>query len=532
MISGFDVSGNTGAVDFAAARAAGMRFCFARVGRGVPSSATDGRGLDTHWPDYRAGALAADLLLGGYWRFYPAVDMSTQITRFAVALRQQDGMLPPLVDIEDAGGLGYRELTDWSIRCLDAVKAATGRTPILYTGAGFLDRNLTSWRLDRWERCLANWSATAWPDHSAVFWQYKGDVRAAWAQGNVDLQRFACRQVDLDAHAQENLLRYWVDADGQLYGPRMVWAPLPEGQDERQRQTPRRVVLHTMAGWLTSTDAYFRSADVGVESTCGSGHTVDAAQFGIPELDGQMRQWVECDVIANANLEGDQGVPDVVSFESADGGSERPLSPRQAATTWQAMAAVCWRYGIPAVELPDSCEGRSGLGWHRLGVPGWPLTGRYRGKQPQCESWTKNPGKECPWATRIDQMVVEGIPTVARILRSVNDPTPTLPPLPEELFMYPMVRVTAAGRSQRLYFPSTGRLVVIANTDELSALSVIGAVAGDVDKMPVVTLTDAQMDGIMAFAARTDALEDDEVVAAIAGLPHDAVADPPPEPTA
>lgn len=419
MISGFDVSGNAGSVNFVAARAAGHAFCFMRVGRGVPSSATDAAGLDTRWQTYRTQAPAAGLPYGGYWRFYPNVNMATQVTRFAGALRQAPRMLSPLVDIEDTGGLAPGPLTDWSIAALNAVHKATGRRPHFYTNANFLKTALQQWRLDRWERCLAHWSATAWPDHSAVFWQHKGDVTATWAQGRVDLQRFACRAVDLQAHTREHELVYWVDDDGQLYGPRADWTPLPEGQDERQRATPRRNVLHTMAGWLIRTDEMFRSAAVGVESTFGTGHTVDAVQFNDPALDGQIRQWVECDVIANANLDGDQGVPDIVSFESADGGVQRPLSPKQAYTTWQAMAAVCWRYAIPAVELPDSCEGRSGIGWHRLGITGYPLTGRYRGKRPNCEPWSRVNAKECPWPARIDQIVTVGIPTIHSILTSV-----------------------------------------------------------------------------------------------------------------
>lgn len=428
MLSGFDVSGNSGSVNFAAARNAGHAFCFMRVGRGVVSSATDSSGLDVRWAEYRKQAAAAGLPYGGYWRFYVGVDLATQVSRFATALRQANGMLPPLVDIEDAGNLSPVALTDWAIRALDAVHKATGRRPILYTGQNFLKTSLQQWRFDRWGRCLANWSATAWPDHSAVFWQHKGDVSSGgWAQGNVDLQRFACRIEDLRAHTYEHELVYWVDDDGQLYGPQALWVPLPEGQDERLRATPRRCVLHTMAGWLIRTDEMFRSASVGVESTFGSGHTVDVTQFRDPALDGQIRQWVECDVIANANLDGDQGVPDVISFESSDGGVQRTLSPKQAFTTWQTMAAVCWRYAIPAVELPDSCEGRSGIGWHRLGITGWPATGRYRGKRSNCEPWSKVNAKECPWPMRIDQIVTVGIPTIARILTGVRTSSVPVP---------------------------------------------------------------------------------------------------------
>lgn len=465
-VKGFDISGNSGNVDFGAAARAGMRFCYARVGRGVASSGTDSSGRDVNWQRYRDNALNAGLLVGGYWRFYPNVARQIQVDRFAQWLQQAPGMLPPMVDIEDTGGLGPAQLTDWSIATLDAVRAATGRTPLVYsnawnfgfTGAGILQE----WRLDRWERCIAHGSATSWPSHSAVFWQYDLDTTVPWASGVVDLQRFACREVDLQAHTYENDLRYWVDEDGQLYGSRAVWKPLPEGTDERNRQTPRRLLLHTMVGWLQGTWDMFARADVGVESTFGTGHTLDAQRTGLPGRDGEIWQMVECDIIANANLEGDRGVPDCVSWESSDGGQDVPLSPKQAYTTWQSMAAVAWRYQVPAVELLDSCEGRSGVGWHRLGVTGWPTTGLYRGKLPNCEAWSLADRKTCPRDNKIMQIHQTGIPTIARIVASVKTPSSPQPvqPDPWEITVEPKTIALANTTPQTYAFICPDGLVV------------------------------------------------------------------------
>ena len=483
MIAGFDVSGNTGDVSFPAARTAGMRFVYGRVGRGVPASGTDSYGLDVRWQQYRDAARDAGLLVGGYWRFFPDRDMALQVARFADRLDQMPGMLPPMLDIEDTGGLGPGLLTDWTIRCADMIRDRTGRTPILYPGnRWFLANALQGWRLDRWERCLAAETGTAaWPDHSAVFWQYDLDTHVPWASGVVDLQRFAARPADLAAHTYEHDLRYWVDEDGQLYGPRAVWRPLPEGTDERFRQTPRRVVLHTMVGWLTGTDSYFRSTAVGTESTFGTGNTLDAQRTGIPGRDGEIWQWVECDIVANANLEGDRGVPDCVSWESSDGAQDVPLSPRQAETTWQSMAAVCWRYGIPPVELPDSCEGRSGLGWHRLGVPGWPTTGLYRGKLPSCEAWSTANGKTCPRDNRIRQMHEVGIPRIADLLAGARRTAPEPVPVPDpwETTMEPYVKTLARTDPPQYLFVCPDGLVCGPLVDGAASLGAFWAVYGD-----------------------------------------------------
>ena len=479
MIAGFDVSGNSGDVSFASARVAGMRFCYARVGRGVPSSGTDNYGLDVRWQLYRDSARDAGMLVGGYWRFYPDWDLGLQVARFTDRLDQMPGMLPPLLDIEDTGGLAPGPLTDWTIRCADLIHDRTGRTPTLYTGRSFLREHLQGWRLDRWERCLADWSSAAWPDHSAVFWQHAGDVSVPWAAGRVDLQRFAARPADLAAHTYENDLRYWVDDDGQLYGPRAVWRPLPEGQDERQRQTPVRVINHTEVGSHEGTDSYFRRTDVGVESTFGI-----AGRYDGPVLDGEARQWVECDVIANANLEGDQDPADCVSLEHSDGTNPdhpdrwaEPLSAKQAETSWQVQAAVCWRYGIPPAALPDSCEGRTGIGWHRLGIKGnWTEPYPYSGWKPGCDVFSTATGKQCPGRARIQQLYYTGIPRIARILTSVRISTPA-PPEEEDDDMQPRIVKITDPRDENLpylYVTATGRFGAVRQ-EEASAL---GAVLG------------------------------------------------------
>jgi Glycosyl hydrolases family 25 len=383
--------------------------------------------MDELWASYRKSARNAGLLVGGYWRFFTHVDLAAQVRRFAAGLRAGPVDLAPLVDIEDAGALTPPRLTDWAVRVLEAVHAAAGRRPILYTGAWFLRDKLEEYRLDRWERCIANWSATSWPDHTAIFWQHEGDTRVPWAAGPVDLQRFAARPADLKAHTYENELLYYIDADGQLFGPRAKWYPLPEGRDERLRTYPTRVVSHTMVGFLgapppspSGTDAYFRRSGVGVESTVGVGGRYDGAK-----RDGEIRQWVECDIVANANLEGDQDPPNCVSVETSDGGTHynERWGPKQAESVYQFNAAVCWRYGIPAAALPDSREDRTGIGWHRLGIDGdwpngYPLSGRVAGT----ERWSASRGKVCPGDVRIKQLYYEGIPRVKAVLGSVLDP--------------------------------------------------------------------------------------------------------------
>lgn len=167
-----------------------MEFVYCRLGRGVPQSSTDTDGIDIWWERHRDAALAAGLAVGGYWRFFPGVDLGEQVNRFCVRLGSTT--LPPMVDIEDQmSGWDAARLTDWAVEALAAVQDRTGQVPLLYTYRWFLSDALQADRLlPRWPLGLAAWTDTDdWPDERAALWQYTGGTAVPWAAGNVDLDR-------------------------------------------------------------------------------------------------------------------------------------------------------------------------------------------------------------------------------------------------------------------------------------------------------------------------------------------------------
>lgn len=167
-----------------------MEFCYARVGRGVPAPpSTDADGLDVRWESYLKAGLAAGLKVGGYWRFFPTEDLTTQVARFCDRLAGTT--LPPMVDVEDHAAYPVVTLTDWAVSALDQVQAQTGVVPLLYSYRWFLANAVDVDRLvPRWPLALAAYTGTDdWPDDRAVMWQYAGNVVVPWAAGNVDLDR-------------------------------------------------------------------------------------------------------------------------------------------------------------------------------------------------------------------------------------------------------------------------------------------------------------------------------------------------------
>lgn len=187
------------------------------------------------------------------------------------------------------------------------------------------------------------------------------------------------------------------------------WRPLGPGNPATRMARHDVICLHTMVGYLTSTDRMFKvDGYTGVESHfgVGGGWGPDKAA----DLDGVVYQWVDTDYRADANL---QGNGRLISIETADNAPKsaagiEPWTPAQVAAIIRLTAALCKKYEIPAVLIPDSGPGRRGIGYHRLGIDPWRKAGT--------EKWSNARGKECPGDLRIAQISDTIIPGVKRVL--------------------------------------------------------------------------------------------------------------------
>ena len=186
----------------------------------------------------------------------------------------------------------------------------------------------------------------------------------------------------------------------------------PLGPQTEPRMTGHDVVcLHTMVGYLSSTDAYFRAANgvgyAGTESHFGvGGQWGKDASLG---LDGTVWQWQDIAYQADANLDGN---PTTISIETADNAARpiKPWTPLQCEAIAQILAWLCsreahaecpssWtchREGIPLALITDTKPGRRGIGYHRQGCDPWRVEGGVR--------WSGSYGKDCPTEPRIQQI--------------------------------------------------------------------------------------------------------------------------------
>lgn len=190
------------------------------------------------------------------------------------------------------------------------------------------------------------------------------------------------------------------------------WRPLGSRQTESRMLAHDVIGLHTMVGFLISTDRMWRpDGYAGLESHFGVGGKW-GPDVGL-NLDGKVLQWQDLAYQADANLDGN---PYVISIETAD----NARAPIQGWTDKQVNAIVrllnwlcskeahvqcprswaCRISGIPRQLIPNTRPGVRGIGYHRQGI-----TGNYPDRiVPGGVRWSNATGKTCPTDVRIAQI--------------------------------------------------------------------------------------------------------------------------------
>jgi lysozyme len=129
-------------IDWARVRAAGISFAFIKADEGPRGS---GRYVNPYFRADWDGARRAGVLVGAYHYARPRRPVAATADADARAFVSGVGPslaragLPPVLDLEEAGGLGPAEVRAWASQWLATVEALTGRTPVVYTARWFWD---------------------------------------------------------------------------------------------------------------------------------------------------------------------------------------------------------------------------------------------------------------------------------------------------------------------------------------------------------------------------------------------------------
>jgi len=208
--------------------------------------------------------------------------------------------------------------------------------------------------------------------------------------------------------------------------PNILFKPLGP-QTEPQMSAHDILCIHTMVGYLTSTDGMFRQ----------NGYSGTESHFGIGGIwgsdagagyDGDIWQWQDIMHTADANLDGNNVV---ISCETADNAPKTASSivrwtDAQARSIVSLFAWLCtkeahaqcpssWKchqVGIPPVMIPDTKPGRRGLAYHQQGIDPVRVAGGVQ--------WSSATGKECPGPVRIKQFKTEIVPAIAAAVNGAD----------------------------------------------------------------------------------------------------------------
>ena len=194
-VPGIDVSYWEGGIDWKKVRGDGVRYMFTK--------ATEGEGyedptLDDNW----VGAKAVGVLRGAYHFFHPNMNPVKQADHFIKAVKKlnDNGELPPVLDLEVTDNIANNAIIDRAKTWLDRVEQQLGKRPIIYSSPGFLKYNFVVpgggpplWTKD-YVLWIANYGVQTpflpkgWLKWT--FWQYSETGKVSGINSNVDLNWF------------------------------------------------------------------------------------------------------------------------------------------------------------------------------------------------------------------------------------------------------------------------------------------------------------------------------------------------------
>ncbi|MBX7097015.1 MAG: carboxypeptidase regulatory-like domain-containing protein [Myxococcaceae bacterium] len=186
-LNGIDVSYWQQSINWASVKGAGKVYAITRAGHGTAT--------DTYFARNWSGMKANGIIRGAYHYLVPNQSISTQANMMiqAMATLGPDD-LPPMLDVEEVDGVSPAGMAAAVGQWLSAVKAATGRTPMIYTGSYFWNDYVKSSAFTSSALVLPNYSSscptppTAW--NKWTIHQHSSTGSVAGISGNVDLDRF------------------------------------------------------------------------------------------------------------------------------------------------------------------------------------------------------------------------------------------------------------------------------------------------------------------------------------------------------
>lgn len=196
-IRGIDISHHQGVIDW-------EKLSRAKIGDETISfvfvKATEGKNfLDENFNDNFYKAREYGIKRGAYHYFKPGVPAKDQARYFLRQVHLEEGDLPPVLDIEEAGGLSVEELQKQASTWLKIVGDHYKVTPIIYSGYKFRQKYLNGTDFEKYPYWIAHYYVRALSyKGSWKFWQHTDCGRLDGVKEKVDLNIYNGSMYDLN----------------------------------------------------------------------------------------------------------------------------------------------------------------------------------------------------------------------------------------------------------------------------------------------------------------------------------------------
>lgn len=201
-VSSWQHPGGSG-INWFAVRGAGHHFAMVKATEGVNY-------VNPHFVPDSLAMRVAGVARGTYHFARPALLPEPQAILYSTVVLGQNGPLdlPPVLDLEDSGGLAPDALIDWTRRYLNTVEALTGRPPIIYTGVNFWKTAMAnSNEFTRYPLWIADYRGNDQPEVPGgwptwTFWQYTDSGSIPGISAATDMNVYSGAQGDLGTFAR------------------------------------------------------------------------------------------------------------------------------------------------------------------------------------------------------------------------------------------------------------------------------------------------------------------------------------------
>lgn len=138
------------------------------------------------------------IMRGAYHYFKPKSSVEKQARFFCKNVLLEDDDLPPVLDVEETGGLSKEQLQKVVLKWLNIVEEHYGVKPILYCSYSFRRDILNSKEFDQYPLWIAHYYVDQLTyEGKWQFWQHTDFGQVAGIKGNVDVNLFNGTREDL-----------------------------------------------------------------------------------------------------------------------------------------------------------------------------------------------------------------------------------------------------------------------------------------------------------------------------------------------